>query len=304
MTTLVFGGNGQIGQALGALLEDAVLLGREEADFSEPESLSAVIAEINPESIINAAAYTQVDKAEEEEALATIINGEAPGVLAREAARRGIPFVHYSTDYVFDGTGDAPRKENANPAPLNAYGRSKREGEKAVVAAGGAYLIFRTSWVYDSFGKNFLTTMLRLGAERETLSVVADQIGAPSYAPHLAEATLEALEEAHKEAGMSGRVKRGVNANHRNVFPSGIYHLCNGGETSWHGFAEAIFAEAKRRGMEMRVRSVEPIPSTAYPASAARPLNSRLDCGKLDETFGLRLPDWREGLREAMEACA
>lgn len=285
MTTLIFGANGQIGQALGALLEDVVLLSREEADFSKPETLPAIIESIKPDYIINAAAYTQVDKAEEEEALATLINADAPAVLAREAAKRGIAFVHYSTDYVFDGAGDAPRKEDAKLAPLNAYGRSKLAGEKAVKAAGGAYLIFRTSWVYDAFGKNFLNTMLRLGAEREHLRVVADQIGAPSFASHLAEATLEALEEACKEY----------------EFPSGIYHLCNRGETSWHGFAEAIFAQAKQRGMEMKVQTVEPIPSSAYPTPATRPLNSRLDCRKLEETFGLRMPDWREGLNEALE---
>lgn len=286
MTTLIFGANGQIGQALGALLEDVVLLGREEADFSKPHTLPAIIESINPDYIINAAAYTQVDKAEEEEALATIINGDAPGVLATVAAKRGIPFVHYSTDYVFDGSGAAPRKEDAKTAPLNAYGRSKLAGEKAVKAAGGAYLIFRTSWVYDAFGKNFLNTMLKLGKDRESLRVVADQIGAPSFATHLAEATLEALEEACKEY----------------EFPAGIYHLCNRGETSWHGFAEAIFAEAKQRGMEMKVQTVEPIPSSAYPTAATRPLNSRLDCGKLEDTFGLRMPEWREGLREAMES--
>lgn len=285
MTVLVFGANGQVGQALGASLDDVIMLGREEADFSKPETLPGVIAGINPSYIINAAAYTAVDKAEEEEALATIINGEAPGVLAAEAAKRGIPFVHYSTDYVYDGTGDQPRKETVPTAPLNAYGRSKLAGEKAVQAAGGAYLIFRTSWVYDAFGKNFLKTMLKLGADRETLRVISDQVGAPSYAPHLAEATLEVLEEACS----------------MREFPAGIYHLVNSGETSWHGFAEAIFAEARARGMEMRVQTVEPIPTTEYPTPAKRPLNSRLDCTKLEETFGLKLPDWREGLREAME---
>jgi dTDP-4-dehydrorhamnose reductase len=288
MTVLIFGANGQVGQALGAILEDAVLLSRAEADFSKPQSLPAVVAEIDPEIIINAAAYTQVDKAEEEEALATCVNGDSTGVLARVAAERGIPFVHYSTDYVFDGSGDAPRRESAPTAPLNAYGRSKLAGERAVQAAGGAYLIFRTSWVYDAFGKNFLNTMLRLGKEREVLRVVADQFGAPSYAPHLAEATVEALDEAMKEK----------------AFPSGLYHLVNDGETSWHGFAEEIFSEARAHGRELKVQQVEPIPSGAYPTPATRPLNSRLDCSKLAETFGLRLPDWREGLREAMEILA
>ncbi len=281
MTTLVFGSNGQIGQALGALLDDVIVLGRKEADFSKPESLRGVVAEIGPEAIINAAAYTQVDKAEEEEALATLINGDAPGVLAAEAAKLGIPFVHYSTDYVYDGSGDVPRDETTPTAPLGAYGRSKLAGEKAVEAEGGKYLIFRTSWVYDAFGKNFLKTMLRLAAEREQLRVVADQIGAPSYAPHLAAATLQALENTN--------------------FTPGIYHMCNSGQTSWHGFAEAIFAEARACGMELKVQSVEPIPSSAYPTPAQRPLNSRLDCSTLRDTLGITLPDWREGLKEAME---
>lgn len=286
MTTLVFGASGQIGQALGALLDDVVVLGRGEADFSRPDSLKAVVEGIQPSFIINAAAYTAVDKAEEEEALATLINGDAPGVLAAVAAKRGIPFVHYSTDYVYDGSGDQPRDERTKTAPLSAYGRSKLAGEKAVAAAGGQYLIFRTSWVYDAFGKNFFKTMLKLGAEREQLRVVADQIGAPSYAPHLAEATLEALEEACKEK----------------EFPAGIYHLCNRGQTGWHGFAQAIFEGARQRGMEMKVQSVEPIPSSAYPTAAVRPLNSRLDCTKLEETFGIKMPGWEEGLREAFDA--
>jgi len=285
MTALVFGSNGQIGQALGALLDDAVLLSRDEADFSRPNTLPAVVEAINPSVIFNAVAYTAVDKAEEEEALATVINADAPGALAAIAAKRGIPFVHYSTDYVFDGAGDTPRNETAKTFPLSAYGRSKLAGEKAVEAAGGHYLIFRTSWVYDAFGKNFLKTMLRLGAEREQLRVVADQIGAPSYAPHLAAATLQALENAQAQA----------------AFPSGIYHMCNAGEVSWHGFAEAIFEEARKCGMELRVESVEPIPTSAYPTAATRPLNSRLDCSKLRDTLGVTLPDWREGLKDALE---
>ena len=280
MTILIFGSTGQIGQALGAQLDDVIVLGREQADFSKPDTLPAVVEDIHPEAVINAIAYTQVDKAEEEEPLATLINGDAPGVLANVAAKLGIPFVHYSTDYVYDGSGDQPRIETTPTAPLSAYGRSKLAGEKAVEAAGGRYLIFRTSWVYDAFGKNFLKTMLRLGAEREQLRVVADQIGAPSYAPHLALATLQAMAKPD--------------------FTPGIYHMCNAGETSWHGFAEAIFEEARARGMELKVQRVEPIPSSAYPTAATRPLNSRLDCGKLRDVLGVTLPDWREGLREAM----
>lgn len=277
---LIFGANGQIGRALNQLAEgDVVALGRDEADLSKPESLRQVIVDINPTQLINAAAYTAVDKAEEEEALATLINGDAPGVMAEEAAKRGIPFVHYSTDYVFDGSGKRPWKEDDATAPLNAYGRSKLAGEKAVAAAGGEYLIFRISWVYDAYGKNFLNTMLRLGKDRETMKVVADQFGAPCYAPHIAQATLDILAQP--------------------ITP-GIYHMANQGVTTWHGFATEIFAEAKQRGVELAVKEVLPIPASEYPTPAARPQNSRLDCSKLQATFGITLPAWEEGVKEAM----
>ncbi len=282
---LVFGRTGQVGSALAALLGDsAVIAGREEADFTQPDTFASLIDRVQPSAIINAVAYTQVDKAEEEEALAFQVNATAPGALATLAKERGIPFIHYSTDYVFSGQGSTPFKESDATAPLNAYGRSKRAGEKAVMAAGGDVLIFRTSWVYDALGKNFLTTMLRLGQERDTLNVVADQIGAPSYAPHLAQATLEALSAASA----------------MEHFPTGIYHLCNAGETSWHGFACAIFEEARQAGMVLALQDCHPIPSADYPTPAARPLNSRLDCTKLREVLGVQLPDWREGVKAAM----
>ncbi len=290
MTTyLIFGATGQVGSALNAALEgNVVALSRTEADFFKPETLPRIVADINPDVILNASAYTAVDKAEEEEALATIINGDAPGVLARIAAERKIAFVHYSTDYVFNGSGDKPWQEDDPVAPLNAYGRGKLAGEQAVEAEGRDYLIFRTSWVYDAWGKNFLKTMLRLGAERETLRVVADQYGAPSYAPHLAAATLAALQAARS----------------MKIFPSGIYHMCNAGETTWHGFASAIFEEARTRRMKLAVKEVAPIPSDAYPTPAARPHNSRLDCSKLVDTFGIKLPSWQEGLKEALDTLA
>lgn len=277
---LIFGANGQVGGALNMLAEgDVVALGRGEADLSKPETLRRVIADIRPDAIINAAAYTAVDKAEEEEALATLINADAPGVMAEEAAKRGIPFVHYSTDYVFDGSGERPWKEDDNTAPLNAYGRSKLAGEQAVLAAGGNAFIFRISWVYDATGKNFLTTMLRLAKDREVLKVVADQFGAPCYAPHLARATLDVL------------AAEGA---------PGIYHMANAGETSWHCFATEIFAEARKKGVDLAVKEVLPIPASDYPTPAKRPTNSRLDCTKLHDIFGLSLPDWREGLKEAI----
>ncbi len=285
MTVLVFGRNGQVARAFVSVFENgAYYAGREEADFTKPDGFQKLIDRVNPSAIINAVAYTQVDKAETEEALAYQVNAHAPAMLAQLAKERSIPLVHYSTDYVFDGSGDAPRKESAICAPLNVYGKSKRAGEEAIIAVSGKHLIFRTSWVFDATGKNFFTTMLRLGRERSALSVVADQIGAPSYAPHLAKATAVALEKAQAHA----------------PFPSGIYHMCNAGETSWHGFASAIFADARRAGLSLAVADCHPIPSDAYPTPATRPLNSRLDCGKLRESFGITLPEWQEGVQAAL----
>lgn len=282
----VLGANGQIGSALVAQLgERAIPLTRPQADLANPDSLAAVLDALQPDAVINAAAYTAVDKAESEPDAAFAANADSPAALARWCAAHDVPFVHYSTDYVFDGSGEAPWSEADHTHPQNTYGESKRAGENAVIADGGKYLIFRTSWVYDAAGKNFFNTMLRLGAERESLSVVADQHGAPSYAPHLAEYTLKALEEA---ADMS-------------AFPSGVYHLVNAGVTSWHGFAAAIFAGAQKQGAALQIKTVEPIASSAYPTPAKRPLNSRLDCSLLRQVFGLELPAWEQGLAQALE---
>lgn len=286
---LVTGATGQIGQALQATLadRDAVFLSRDELDLAKPESIAQTLAMFRkPAAIINAAAYTAVDKAEEEEALATTINADSVGELAAYCAQVNIPLLHYSTDYVYEGSGSDARDESAPTNPQNAYGRSKLKGEKAVQQAGCDYLIFRTCWVYDAGGKNFLNTMLRLGGEREQLRVVADQIGAPSYAQHLADNSVAALDKAMEMA----------------AFPNGVYHLCNGGEVSWHGFAESIFEEARARGYEMKVQQVEPIEASEYPTPAKRPLNSRLNTDKLKQTFGLALPHWREGLKACMDA--
>jgi dTDP-4-dehydrorhamnose reductase len=284
---LILGANGQVGQALNAAISNpnVVILGREQADFSKPETLYDVIEAINPEYLFNAVAYTAVDKAESEESLATTINADAVRVLAQYAKNKDIPLVHYSTDYVFDGKGDNARTEDAPTNPLNAYGRSKLAGEKAIADVGCKHLIFRTSWVYDAYGKNFLNTMLKFGAEREEMRVVADQIGAPTYAPHIADASLLALKHALDMP----------------EFPSGIYHLCNAGETSWHGFAEAIFAGANKRGAELKVQRVLPIPASDYPTPAARPSNSRLNCAKLRDVLGVTLPDWHVGLEGALD---
>lgn len=285
---LVLGASGQLGQALGSLLDNAVLLTSDEADLSKPELLPDIIAALNPSAIINAAAYTAVDKAEQERVLANIINAEAVGVLAQIAGAMKIPFIHISTDYVFDGTSDAPYIEDDTPAPLSVYGHSKLAGEDAISDAlygTSDYLIFRTSWVYDATSSNFFNTMLNLAEHRKELSVVSDQIGAPTYAPHLAEAIVQALE----------------NATQSDPFPSGIYHLTGGGETSWHGFAEAIIFGAKENGMRLACETVNPIPTEDYPTPAQRPKNSRLNNDRASAILGATLPDWREGVAEALE---
>ena len=279
MKVLVLGSTGQVGSALVSLLRDqAIALDFPEVDLSTPGKLPSILDRFPCDAVINAAAYTQVDRAEREEDLARAINGEAPGVLAKECCDRDIPFIHYSTDYVFSGEGTRPWREEDPVSPLSAYGRTKLLGEKKVAEAGGKWLVFRTSWVYDAKGKNFLNTMLRLAGERDQLRVVSDQRGAPTYAPHLAAATLQALESASALP----------------EFPSGSYHLCNAGETGWNEFAREIFESA---GKSVKV---EAIFSADYPTPARRPLNSRLDTGKAKKILGVALPDWREGLRECM----
>jgi dTDP-4-dehydrorhamnose reductase len=257
-------------------------------DLSFPSSLRERLDFYRPSAIINAAAYTQVDRAEQEEGLANKINAESPGVLSEWCADHGVPFVHLSTDYVFPGTGDKPWEETDPVGPLNIYGGTKLEGEKAVRKAGGRHLIFRTSWLYDAHGKNFVTTMLKLGRERKEVRVVTDQVGAPTYAPQLARAIVQGLRNACAAA----------------AFPSGVYHLCNAGETSWHSFAEAIFQEARDRGLSLRIARVNAIPSSDYPTPAKRPFNSRLNTQLAARVLGARLPDWRSGLAECMEIIA
>lgn len=284
-TILILGATGQVARALTQLLGyKAYAASRAECDFMHPETVIALMERMQPHSVINAVAYTQVDKAEEERDCAFQVNAHTPALIAQWCANRGVALVHYSTDYVFDGKGSAPHRPHDKCAPLNVYGASKRAGEEAIMAAGGRYLIFRTSWVYDAQGKNFLTTMLRLGKEREELSVVSDQMGTPTYAPHIAQATLDAL----------------LCATHEPVFPSGIYHMCNHGETSWHGFAEAIFAQARQHGIDVKVRHCRAIPSRDYPTPATRPLNSRLDCTSLADVLDVTMPHWRDGLEEAL----
>lgn len=289
MTVLVFGGNGQVGQELLralAPLGPVVATTRsgqlpdgsacEVADFGQPDSLPTLLDRLQPSVVVNAAAYTAVDRAEQDEEAAFAANAQAPGVIARWCAALGVPFVHYSTDYVFDGQGSAPYREDEPTAPLGVYGTSKRDGEDAVRAAGGRHLIFRTAWVYASHGANFLRTMLRVGAERDQLRVVADQIGTPTPAALIADVTAQALQHP-------GQL-------------SGTWHLTASGQTSWHGFAEAIFAEALARGVLAKVPEVVAIPSSEYPTPAKRPAWSVLDNRRLQQDFSITLPTWQEGL--------
>ncbi|MBI3557634.1 MAG: dTDP-4-dehydrorhamnose reductase [Deltaproteobacteria bacterium] len=275
---VVLGAGGQVGRAL------VQLLGKTAMDV-----VLAALERIKPSALINAAAYTLVDKAESEPEAAMQINARGPGALARWAKARNIPMIHYSTDYVFSGTTDAktaarPWVETDKTAPINVYGKSKLEGEIRVGAQGGKFLIFRTSWVYDAAGKNFLNTMLRLGQERQSLKVVDDQVGAPTYAKDLAEATLHALTKA---------------SSHQ-TFPSGVYHLTNAGETSWYGFAREIFEKARALGIPLAVTDLQPIPSSAYPTPAPRPKNSRLSNAKFKSTFGIELRPWAPALAECL----
>jgi dTDP-4-dehydrorhamnose reductase len=283
MRILLTGCAGQLGRELKrslCCLGEVIACDRQEFDLADPDALRDAVRDAAPAVIVNAAAHTAVDKAESEPELAMAINAIAPGVLAEEAKRLGALLIHYSTDYVFDGTKPAPYTEDDSPAPLSVYGRSKREGELAIAAADGRHLIFRTSWVYGLHGANFMKTMLRLGKERDELRVVGDQIGAPTWSRHLADVT--ALVLARKD------------------IPNGLYHLAAAGETSWHGYAEAIFYEAQRVGLMDKSPVVHRITSADYPLPAARPANSRLDCSRFRRDFDLTLPDWRTGLIDCL----
>jgi len=292
MKLLLLGKNGQVGwelqRALAPLGEvvgldfDSVPVA---ADFSRPESLRALVREVRPDVIVNAAAHTAVDKAESEPELVLAINGSAPGVLAEEAASSGAWLLHYSTDYIFDGSGDQPRSEDAPTGPLSVYGRTKLEGERAIRASGCRHLILRTSWVYGARGGNFARTMLRLAAERDRLSVIDDQIGAPTGADLLADLSAHMLRAAQLAPALSG-----------------TYHAVADGETSWHGYARFVIEWARAHGMPIKVapEAVLPVPTTAYPTPARRPLNSRLSTAKLRRAFGLALPHWQSGVERLL----
>lgn len=286
MKILLLGKNGQVGWELQrslAPLGELIALDRHSAehcgDLANLEGLRATLRAVKPDVIVNAAAYTAVDKAESDQATAQLINADATRVMAEEALALDAWLVHYSTDYVFDGSGEAPWTEESAVSPVNFYGASKLAGEQAITASGCKHLIFRTSWVYSARGNNFAKTMLRLAKDRETLNVIADQVGAPTGAELLADVVAHAIVKAEVDARVSG-----------------IYHLAPAGEVSWHEYAQFVIDFAKGQGEELAVREVLPIPTSAYPTPAARPLNSRMDTGKVREVFTLHLPEWRIGV--------
>jgi dTDP-4-dehydrorhamnose reductase len=258
-------------------------------DLSKPDTIREVVRQVEPQVIVNAAAYTAVDKAEEQAELALAINGIAPGVLAEEARLRNCALIHYSTDYVFDGSGDRPWREEDDPAPINSYGRTKLTGEEAIRASGAGHLILRVSWVHGVHGANFVKTMLRLAAQRTELSIVNDQVGSPTSARVIADATANILAQL-PFAPADDLKERG-----------GTFHLTCQGETNWHEYALEIFRQARERGLSLAVQQVKPIPSTAYPVPATRPLNSRMNCRRLAERFHITPPDWQTALWHVLE---
>jgi dTDP-4-dehydrorhamnose reductase len=293
MKILLLGKNGQVGWELQrslAPLGELIALdfdssGALNADFSQPEAVAATVRSIAPQIIVNAAAHTAVDKAESEPELARTINATTPGVIAREAANLGAWLVHYSTDYVFDGSGTMPWLEESPTGPLSVYGQTKLEGENAIRASGCQHLIFRTSWVYAARGGNFAKTMLRLAKERDKLTVINDQIGAPTGADLLADITAHALRTVQQQPALSG-----------------TYHAVAAGETHWHGYAKHVieFARAKGQPIQVAPDAIEPVPTSAFPTPAQRPGNSRMNTDKLRHAFGLQLPAWQTGVERML----
>lgn len=290
MKILLFGKNGQVGWELQRSLApvgELIALDRHSADFcgdlSDATGIRDTVRRFGPDVIVNAAAYTAVDKAESDVSTAHAVNATGPGVLAAAAQDVGAWLVHYSTDYVFDGSGTAPWQETDAVAPLSVYGQSKLDGERLVAAGCTRHLIFRTSWVYAARGGNFVKTMLRLAAEREALTVIDDQFGAPTGAELLADVTAHVLRRALQDGASA---------------VAGTYHLAATGETSWHGYARFVLESALQAGVPLKTApaAVVPIPTSAFPTAAQRPLNSRLDTSKLRNTFGLQLPPWQEGV--------
>ena len=284
MNILLLGKNGQVGWELQrslAVLGQVTALGHGEADFTQPQAVAQAVRALCPDVIVNAAAHTAVDKAESEPGRARLLNATTPGVLAEEAARLGAWLVHYSTDYVFDGSGSRPWRETDAPAPLSVYGATKLEGERLIQQSGCRHLILRTSWVYAARGGNFAKTMLRLAQERERLTVIDDQWGAPTGADLLADVT------AHAIRHLQQRPQDG-----------GLYHCVAGGETTWHSYAKYVVEHARQAQPAINIKATEiaPVPTSAFPTPARRPHNSRLDNARLQAAFGLRLPPWQQGV--------
>jgi dTDP-4-dehydrorhamnose reductase len=289
---LLLGKNGQVGWELQrslAPLGEVLALDRHSTphggDLSQPERLAQTVLDWRPDVIVNAAAHTAVDKAESEPELARCLNATAPAALAQAAAQIGALLVHYSTDYVFNGQGDQPWQEGDSTGPLSVYGQTKREGELAIVASGCAHLIFRTSWVYAARGGNFAKTMLRLAAERERLTVIDDQFGAPTGADLIADVTAHAIRASLQQPALGG-----------------LYHLVAGGQTTWHGYASHVIAQARllQPGLALKVSEIAPVPTSAFPTPAQRPLNSRLATHKLQNAFGLALSPWQQGVNRML----
>lgn len=286
MKILLFGKGGQVGWELQrslAPLGELVALDFDSTelcgDFTRPEALAETVRAVRPDVIVNAAAHTAVDKAEREPELARTINATAPGVLAREATTLGAWLVHYSTDYVFDGSGSQPWKETDTPAPLNVYGHTKLEGERLIAQHCAQHLILRTSWVYAARGGNFAKTMLRLAKERDRLTVINDQFGAPTGAELLADVTAHALRHLLQQPT-----------------DAGLYHLAASGETTWHGYAQEVLASARTAGVALKAETADAVPTSAFVTPARRPHNSRLNTQKIQQTFGLKLPPWQQGV--------
>lgn len=292
MKILLFGKGGQVGWELQrslAPLGEIVALDSDSTelcgDFTNLDGIDATVRAVMPDVIVNAAAHTAVDKAESEAELVRTINATAAGVLAREARRINALLVHYSTDYVFDGSGKKPWVETDTTAPLSVYGATKLEGEKLIQSSGCKHLIFRTSWVYGARGGNFAKTMLRLAAERDSLSVINDQIGAPTGADLLADVTAHAIRAIRQQPELSG-----------------LYHLVAAGETSWHGYASFVLDFARRKGVLLKVNpeAIKSVPTSEFRTAAKRPHNSRLSCGKIQESFGLNMPHWQTGVERML----
>jgi dTDP-4-dehydrorhamnose reductase len=295
MRILLTGVTGQVGAALRAPLENVgslVVADRNRLDLAEPEHVVSVLDDIAPDLIVNPAAYTAVDRAEDERELAFRVNAEAPGAMARWAASRDVPLIHFSTDYVFDGTGARPWREDDVTGPLSAYGASKLAGEDAIRAAGGPHLIIRTSWVYAATGANFLRTIARLARERDELRIVSDQVGAPTSAKLIADAV--AIIVGNPGPPLNERLRASC----------GLVNVAAAGETSWHGFAAAIVEGLKARDVALRVQTVRPIRTQDYPTKARRPTNSRFELARLRDVFGVATPDWRDALAHELDILA